>query len=178
MNDLKMLSVLAYVIASELQDRSDGASKSTYQPQSGRHTRTSTRPRLECHSRKTATDTHLGDAGAITLAEWMGEYRGLRWLDLTRNSRSNPDPSSGGRETAQMGANGAGEGLGEAGVLALAQGVKVNTTLRCLDVEVPTGVEGYASYQQRRSIHVIAMSKPMQDSTQDSEICPMNGNHD
>ncbi|KAJ3991698.1 hypothetical protein F5050DRAFT_1864898 [Lentinula boryana] len=97
-------------------------------------------------------DTHLGDAGAITLAEWMGEYRGLRWLDLTRNSRSNPDPSSGGRETARMGANGAGEGLGEAGVLELAQGVKVNTTLRCLDVEVPTGVEGYAREERIKEL--------------------------
>ncbi|KAJ3820740.1 hypothetical protein EV361DRAFT_803173 [Lentinula raphanica] len=74
-------------------------------------------------NRLSLADTHLGDAGAIALAEWMGEYRGLRWLDLTRNSRS---------------------GLGEAGVLALAQGVKVNRTLRCLDVEVPPGVEGYA----------------------------------
>ncbi|KAJ3732761.1 hypothetical protein DFJ43DRAFT_1072791 [Lentinula guzmanii] len=95
-------------------------------------------------TRLSLADTHLGDAGAIALAEWMGEYRGLRWLDLTRNSRSNSDPSSGGRETTRMGANGAGEGLGEAGVLALAQGVKVNRTLRCLDVEVPPGVEGYA----------------------------------
>ncbi|KAJ3980797.1 hypothetical protein F5890DRAFT_1477438 [Lentinula detonsa] len=95
-------------------------------------------------TRLSLADTHLGDAGAIALAEWMGEYRGLRWLDLTRNSRSNPDPSSGGRETTRMGANSAGEGLGEAGVLALAQGVKLNRTLRCLDVEVPPGVEGYA----------------------------------
>lgn len=69
--------------------------------------------------------THLGDAGAIALAEWMGEYNGLRWLDLTRNS------------AVELGAAGAGLGLGEAGVMARAQGVKANRTLRCLDVEVP-----------------------------------------
>jgi uncharacterized membrane protein YhiD involved in acid resistance len=61
----------------------------------------------------------------------MGEYKGLRWLDLTRNSG------------VELGLS-AGMGLGEAGVMALAQGVKVNRTLRCLDVEVPPGVEGYA----------------------------------
>lgn len=85
-------------------------------------------------TRLSLSATHLGDAGAIALAEWMGEYNGLRWLDLTRNS------------AVELGAAGAGLGLGEAGVMALAQGVKVNRTLRCLDVEVPPGVEGYAKW--------------------------------
>ncbi|KAJ3842459.1 hypothetical protein F5878DRAFT_555797 [Lentinula raphanica] len=95
-------------------------------------------------NRLSLADTHLGDAGAIALAEWMGEYRGLRWLDLTRNSRSSSPSAATGRDATRMGTNGSVEGLGEAGVLALAQGVKVNRTLRCLDVEVPPGVEGYA----------------------------------
>ncbi|KAJ3847736.1 hypothetical protein EV368DRAFT_68855 [Lentinula lateritia] len=60
-------------------------------------------------TRLSLSATHLGDAGAIALAEWMG-----------------------------LGS------LGQAGVMALAQGVKVNRTLRCLDVEIPPGVEGYA----------------------------------
>ncbi|KAE9392990.1 hypothetical protein BT96DRAFT_944249 [Gymnopus androsaceus JB14] len=87
-------------------------------------------------TRLSLSATHLGDAGAIALAEWMGEYNGLRWLDLTRNSAA--ELGLGASSAA------AGLGLGEAGVMALAQGVKVNRTLRCLDVEVPPGVEGYA----------------------------------
>lgn len=71
----------------------------------------------------------------------MGEYRGLRWLDLTRNSAAEVSSKSLGLS----GVSGSGlGGLGQAGVMALAQGVKVNRTLRCLDVEIPPGVEGYA----------------------------------
>ncbi|KAJ4478833.1 hypothetical protein C8J55DRAFT_606423 [Lentinula edodes] len=92
-------------------------------------------------TRLSLSATHLGDAGAIALAEWMGEYRGLRWLDLTRNSAAEVNS----RSLGPSGVNGSGlGGLGQAGVMALAQGVKVNRTLRCLDVEVPPGVEGYA----------------------------------
>ncbi|KAJ3888987.1 hypothetical protein GG344DRAFT_67487 [Lentinula edodes] len=92
-------------------------------------------------TRLSLSATHLGDAGAIALAEWMGEYRGLRWLDLTRNSAAEVSSKSLGLS----GVSGSGlGGLGQAGVMALAQGVKVNRTLRCLDVEIPPGVEGYA----------------------------------
>ncbi|KAF5364866.1 hypothetical protein D9757_013043 [Collybiopsis confluens] len=98
-------------------------------------------------TRLSLSATHLGDAGAIALAEWMGEYRGLRWLDLTRNSAAELGIGVGSgvsAAAAASSASGMGIGLGEAGVMALAQGVKVNRTLRCLDVEVPPGMEGYA----------------------------------
>ncbi|KAF9066813.1 hypothetical protein BDP27DRAFT_1329792 [Rhodocollybia butyracea] len=93
-------------------------------------------------TRLSLSATHLGDSGAIALAEWMGEYKGLKWLDLTRNASVNANaPPSLGSAGVALSFN---TGLGEAGVMALAQGVKVNRILRCLDVEVPPGVEGYA----------------------------------
>ncbi|KAK7451206.1 hypothetical protein VKT23_012542 [Stygiomarasmius scandens] len=63
---------------------------------------------------------NLTSASAICLAEFLPESRSLLHLDLTGNS------------------------LGVAGVMALAQGLKKNGVVRCLDLEVPPGDEGYA----------------------------------
>ncbi|KAF5343098.1 hypothetical protein D9758_016016 [Tetrapyrgos nigripes] len=62
----------------------------------------------------------INSAGAICLAEFLPESRSLLHLDLTMND------------------------LGVAGVMALNEGLKKNKVMRCLDVEVPPGDEGYA----------------------------------
>ncbi|KAJ7343861.1 hypothetical protein DFH08DRAFT_915041 [Mycena albidolilacea] len=64
--------------------------------------------------------TGLTAPGAIALAEFLPEAQALLHLDLTENS------------------------LGPAGVLALAKSVQANRVIRCLDLNIPPGEEGYA----------------------------------
>lgn len=60
------------------------------------------------------SDTQLSSEGAIALAEFLPETKGLEHLDLTANYD-----------------------LSIAGILALSVAVKMNTSLRCLDVNIP-----------------------------------------
>ncbi|KIK63448.1 hypothetical protein GYMLUDRAFT_57653 [Collybiopsis luxurians FD-317 M1] len=134
-------------------------------------------------TRLSLSATHLGDAGAIALAEWMGEYRGLRWLDLTRNSAEELGVGAGvgGAGSGSGSGSGLGVGLGEAGVMALAQGVKVNRTLRCLDVEVPPGVEGYARLSREilntciRNVEASAKEQQQRQEEEQDESMMMDG---
>ncbi|KAG6828374.1 hypothetical protein H0H92_008216 [Tricholoma furcatifolium] len=66
------------------------------------------------------SSTGMGSAGAIALAEFLPEAKALLHLDLTGNK------------------------LEMAGVMALNEGLKRNWVMRCLDVEVPPGDEGFA----------------------------------
>ncbi|TYJ53131.1 hypothetical protein B9479_006254 [Cryptococcus floricola] len=60
------------------------------------------------------SNTNLTNEGAIALAEFLPESRSLLHLDLTENP-----------------------GVGEAGVMALAKGLRGNEFVRCLDVTIP-----------------------------------------
>ncbi|WVQ71367.1 hypothetical protein IAR50_000896 [Cryptococcus sp. DSM 104548] len=60
------------------------------------------------------SNTNLTNEGAIALAEFLPESKSLLHLDLTENP-----------------------GVGEAGVMALAKGLRGNEFVRCLDVTIP-----------------------------------------
>lgn len=66
------------------------------------------------------SSTLLTSPGAIALAEFLPEATALLHLDLTRNE------------------------LDLAGVLALSRGLRGNTVIRCLDVDIPPGEEEFA----------------------------------
>lgn len=63
-------------------------------------------------------DTDLSSEGAIALAEFLPEAKSLIHLDLTENF-----------------------GIDIAGVMALAVSVKMNQSLRCLDLNIPVSIE-------------------------------------
>ena len=62
----------------------------------------------------------MASAGAIALAEFLPESMSLLHLDLTVNN------------------------LDIAGVMALSSGLKANHVMRCLDLNIPPGDEGFA----------------------------------
>ena len=62
----------------------------------------------------------MTSAGAIALAEFLPESMSLLHLDLTVNN------------------------LDIAGVMALSSGLKANHVMRCLDLNIPPGDEGFA----------------------------------
>ncbi|KAG5644426.1 hypothetical protein DXG03_008521 [Asterophora parasitica] len=64
--------------------------------------------------------TNLTSAGAIALAEFLPESTSLLHVDLTLNN------------------------LDIAGVMALSSGLKANHVMRCLDLNIPPGDEGFA----------------------------------
>lgn len=66
------------------------------------------------------SSTSLTSAGAIALAEFLPESTSLLHLDLTMNN------------------------LDIAGVMALSSGLKANHVMRCLDLNIPPGDEGFA----------------------------------
>lgn len=63
------------------------------------------------------SDTDLSSEGAICLAEFLPEAKSLIHLDLTENYE-----------------------IDIAGVMALAVSLRMNTSLRCLDLNVPVSV--------------------------------------
>lgn len=69
--------------------------------------------------------TDLTSEGAIALAEFLPEAKGLLHLDLTDNA------------------------IGIDGVLGLAVAIKMNRTLRCLDLNVPFNDPGFADLSQQ-----------------------------
>lgn len=71
------------------------------------------------------SDTGMTTDGAIDLAEFIPENRGLLHLDLT----SNP-------------------AIGTAGILAVSSGLKSNKIIRCLDVSIPPNDENLAELSQ------------------------------
>ncbi|KAG0152500.1 hypothetical protein CROQUDRAFT_35490 [Cronartium quercuum f. sp. fusiforme G11] len=71
------------------------------------------------------SQTDLSSEGAIALAEFVPEMRSLIHLDLTEN-----------------------HSIDIAGVMALAVSVKMNTTLRCLDINIPPNDPDFARLSQ------------------------------
>lgn len=70
-------------------------------------------------------NTGFDTSGAIALAEYLPDFQSLIHLDLTEN----PD-------------------LSIAGVMALAAAIKLNHTLRCLDLSIPTNDADFARLSQ------------------------------
>lgn len=71
------------------------------------------------------SDTELSSEGAIALAEFLPEARSLIHLDLTENLQ-----------------------IDIAGVMALAVSVKMNKSLRCLDLNIPPNAPDFARLSQ------------------------------
>jgi protein phosphatase 1 regulatory subunit 37 len=72
------------------------------------------------------SSTLLTSDGAIALAEFLPESRSLYHLDLTNNAT-----------------------LDLAGIVALNAGLKKNTVMRCLDLDIPPGNEEFSRYASK-----------------------------